>query len=241
MLSRHLVLALAAAGAVGLPVLLSSGPQSPGEPQSTSSPTQAPSGKQADAGVRAAGSTAAGSQNTTPATKPPEKQAASGKAPAGGSVLLEEVFRPTITPDWVMQHWSRISTVTDQLRYGGYRVALVTGTRADDLTGSLTYYFDAQRRLRRIRFRGTTGNPDRLLALLQHTYRLRRVSAGSAAVQEYRRTWNGRVVSWVRVRPAAVIDARRPQERFQVELVLEPPRQPKWFAPAKLSPPELRL
>ncbi len=236
MFSRHLVLALAAAGAVGLPVLLSSGPEPEEEP-----PVAAAAGAKTASAPQPERPPRTADKKSPRETNAAGRKSAARPASAAAPVSLEEVFQPTITPRWVMRHWTQISTVTDQVRTSGYRVALVTGTRADDLVGSLTYYFDARQRLRRIRFRGTTGNPDRLLALLQHTYQLRRATDTTAAVQEYRRMWNGRVVSWVRVWPSAVIDARRPQERFQVELVLEPPPQRKWFAPARLSPPELRL
>ncbi len=239
MLSRHLVLALAAAGAVGLPALLSSGPRTEQQPVPATeekSPLPNPAPQEPN-------SAADSSRKESPA-KGEEKQTArpgpSSQPSSPSAIALEEVFRPDITPRWVMARWKQISTVTDQLRLSGYRVALVTGTRPDDLVGSLTYYFDSQDRLRRIRFRGTTGDPARLLALLAYRFQLRRVS-GNAPEQVYRRTWNGRVVSQVRIWPSAVLDARRPQERFQVELVLEPSPQRHWLAPAKASPPELRL
>ncbi len=240
MFSRHLVLAVAAAGAVGLPVLLSSGPEPEDDPAGTASVAEQPEGSSSP-GARPKGTPSASGPAKNEPKKPEPKQSATGKPVPAVLVALEEVFQPTITPGWVMQHWRQISTVTDQVRLNGYRVALVTGTGPDDLVGSLTYYFDARERLRRIRFRGTTGNPDRLLAMLQHTYQLRRASGSTAAVQEYRRMWNGRPVSWVRVWPSAVLDARRPQERFQVELVLEPPPPRQWLAPARVSPPELRF
>ncbi len=238
MFSRHLVLALAAAGAVGLPVLLSSGPrteQQPAPAAEEKSPLPDPAPQKANPATDSPRkeSPAKGEEKQTARTGPSQSS-------SPNAIALEEVFRPDITPRWVMARWKQISTVTDQLQLSGYRVALVTGTRTDDLVGSLTYYFDSQDRLRRIRFRGTTGDPARLLALLAYRFQLRRVS-GNAPEQVYRRTSNGRVVSQVRIWPSAVLDARRPQERFQVELVLEPSPQRYWLAPAKASPPELRL
>ena len=58
------------------------------------------------------------------------------------------------------------STGLTYLQLQGYRVPLVTGTTLADVAGSLTYYFNAQQRVQRITFRGTTGDPSVLATLL---------------------------------------------------------------------------
>ena len=80
------------------------------------------------------------------------------------------MLRFDVTASWVMQHWPRVSTGLPYLQLQGYRVALVTGTRVTDLAGSLTYYFNAQQQVQRITFRGTTGDPSVLVALLAGRY-----------------------------------------------------------------------
>jgi hypothetical protein len=84
--------------------------------------------------------------------------------PALPPPAIEEAFRFDVTPQWVTSRWSRISTVAGDLDQLGMRVALVSGTRPDDIAGSLTYYFDKHHQLQRITFAGRTSDPRRLLA-----------------------------------------------------------------------------
>jgi len=77
---------------------------------------------------------------------------------------IEQAFRFDLTPQWVASRWPRVSTVLGNPKQLGMRVALVSGTRPDDVAGSLTYYFDEHHQLQRITFTGLTGDPRRLLA-----------------------------------------------------------------------------
>jgi hypothetical protein len=79
-------------------------------------------------------------------------------------VGVEEAFRFEIQPDWVVSRFASVSTVAGDPKQLGMRVALVSGTRPDDLAGSLTYYFDDHHQLQRITFTGRTGGARRLLA-----------------------------------------------------------------------------
>lgn len=79
-------------------------------------------------------------------------------------VAIEETFRFDLTPQWVAARWPRVSQVAGERNQLGMRVALVSGTRVDDIAGSLTYYFDEHHQLQRITFTGLTGDPRRLLA-----------------------------------------------------------------------------
>ncbi len=87
---------------------------------------------------------------------------------------IEQIFRFDLTPRWVASRWPRVSTVAgedpDQL---AMRVVLVSGTRPDDVAGSLTYYFDRHHQLQRITFSGLTRDPRRLLATVVTPYRLK--------------------------------------------------------------------
>jgi hypothetical protein len=77
---------------------------------------------------------------------------------------IEEAFRFDLTPAWVSSRWPRVSTVLGDPKQLGMRVALVSGTRSDDVAGSLTYYFDQHHQLQRITFTGLTVDSRRLLA-----------------------------------------------------------------------------
>jgi hypothetical protein len=80
------------------------------------------------------------------------------------SPTIEQVFRFDLSPQWVTSRWRWVSTVAGDPRQLGMRVPLVSGTRHDDIAGSLTYYFDEHHRLQRITFTGQTADPRRLLA-----------------------------------------------------------------------------
>jgi hypothetical protein len=63
---------------------------------------------------------------------------------------LREVLRFDIDPDFVFRRFAMVSTVLSDLSLDGLRVPLVSGTQAYDVAGSLTYYFDINKMLRRI-------------------------------------------------------------------------------------------
>jgi len=136
---------------------------------------------------------------------------------------LLEVFRFDISPLWVHQRWSRKSTALSDLEYHGIRIPLVTGTRLHDLAGALTYYFNHQGRLERITFRGTTGDPRRLIAMLVGSYGFRPQQPHSPGELLYEVTWNRRAISRLLCRPQATIQATQPYTAYDVQLHLERP------------------
>jgi hypothetical protein len=85
---------------------------------------------------------------------------------------FEDVINMNITPKWITQRWARVSKNIQSGQWEGYRVPIVTGENTDDLAGALTYYFDNQQQLQRIVFRGTTGEPQRIITMLQQTFHL---------------------------------------------------------------------
>ena len=85
---------------------------------------------------------------------------------------LEDVINMNVTPKWITQRWARVSTNIQSGQWQGYRVPIVTGEKTDDLAGALTYYFDNQKQLQRISFRGTTGESQRIITLLQQQFHL---------------------------------------------------------------------
>ncbi len=85
---------------------------------------------------------------------------------------FEDVINMNITPTWITQRWARVSTNIQSGQWQGYRVPIVTGEQTDDLAGALTYYFDNQQQLQRIAFRGTTGEPQRIITMLQQKFHL---------------------------------------------------------------------
>lgn len=134
---------------------------------------------------------------------------------------LADVINFNATPQWIMMRWPRVTVGLAELDMQGYRVPLVTGTGYDDLAGSLTYYFDNEQRVKLIHFRGTTGDPRKLVGLVMQQYSFLPQPTGDPALQLYQVKWNGKPVSELRVQSASVLRADEPYSRFAVELALK--------------------
>jgi uncharacterized protein DUF6690 len=112
-----------------------------------------------------------------------EPQSVAGRPPAIATPTppIEQIFRFDITPQWVTSHWTRVSTVAGGPQQLGMRVALVSGTRPDDVAGSLTYYFNEHHGLERVTLIGLTADPRRLLAAVVTPYGLKSQPTTDAA------------------------------------------------------------
>jgi hypothetical protein len=149
-----------------------------------------------------------------------------GKPPAIeglGAADLGEVLRFDGTPGWVMARWPRVTAGLAELDLQGYRVPLVTGTTDDDLAGSLTYYFDKNQHVAFINFKGTTGNPRKLIALVTARYRFLQQKTDDPGLSLYQVNWNGKPQSELRIRTAPIVRADQPHARFEVELAMKRP------------------
>lgn len=134
---------------------------------------------------------------------------------------LAEIINLDVSKHWVFGHWPRVSTSLSSLDLEGLRVPLVTGGGAQDLAGSLTYYFNRQQRVERIVFRGTTGDAGPLVALLQMRFGFQRQLTDNPQLYLYRPRKRGRVQSELRIEPRGVVRRDAPQERFDVWLTLQ--------------------
>ncbi len=133
----------------------------------------------------------------------PSNQAGSPSMTMG----YEEAFNFNATPEWVVARWPRVTTALGNLELSGMRVALVTGIQEDDLHGSLTYYFDKDRRLQRITFQGQTGEMRRVVSFFVQRHGFRAEKTIDAAL--FTKRWNGkpRSVLWVGHAPVVQGDA----------------------------------
>ena len=134
---------------------------------------------------------------------------------------MGEIFRFDISPEWVMARWPRVTSSLADIELNGLRVPVITGSKLDDLAGSLTYYFDNQRRVQRITFIGTTGDDRRIAALVKEHYDLEPQPTLGAAL--YVRSWNRKPVSARRIEASPVVRADQPHSRFNVMLELNRP------------------
>lgn len=134
---------------------------------------------------------------------------------------LYEVIRFDISPRWISERWSRVSTVTADLDLEGVRVPLVTGPRADDLAGSLTYYFDKRHTVQRVTFHGTTGDERRLVTTLCSVYGFReQPSVGGSLFVVMN---SGKPISVMRTTHAPVVRANLPNAQREVMLEINRP------------------
>jgi hypothetical protein len=139
-----------------------------------------------------------------------------------------DIFRFDISPGWIMSRWSRVSAGLGTLQLHGYRVPLVTGTAEDDLAGSLTYYFNATQQVQRITFSGTTGDARRLVHFITRRYGFARRVANDPSLFIYEIPEpRGPARNTLQIKPARVLSADRPYQRFDVELALERPAEKK--------------
>jgi hypothetical protein len=134
---------------------------------------------------------------------------------------IREVLRFDITPRWVINRFSRVSTVLSDLRMEGLRVPLVTGTRAEDLAGTLTYFFDRSDKLQRVTLHGFTGHPDPMVNLLTQHYGLTHTPSLEAGV--YTKRWNGVPVHFLRFTHAPVVYADAVHQKYTIFLELNQP------------------
>jgi hypothetical protein len=142
---------------------------------------------------------------------------------------FNEVFRADVSPDWVTQRWPRITTVTAESGLEGLRVPLMTGTKIDDLAGTLTYYFNAQHQVQRLAFDGFTGDDRRLLAALTQVYGLQSEPTLHAGM--YVTRWNGQPTSVMRVSRAPVITTATAHAQYHLQLELNRPSHSYGLSP----------
>jgi hypothetical protein len=183
----------------------------------------------------------AGSGSHEPDDPAPTLQRATASAMASATgisgataVPLEQAFRFDLTPQWVASHWPRVSTVLGEVQQLGMRVALVSGTRSDDVAGSLTYFFDQHHQLQRITFTGLTADPRRLLATVVTPNGLKSQPTTSAA--RYIAGDPARPTSEVTVRFLPVIVANTERSQAEVAIDLRRADVLGWQARAQQEP-----
>jgi hypothetical protein len=136
---------------------------------------------------------------------------------------LGEVLRMDVSKEWVYQRWPRKSTALAELDLFGVRVPLVSGTQLYDIAGSLTYFFGADGRVKRISFRGRTGDTTQLAGLVHQRFGLVAQATPIAGEQLLQLRRDQEVLSELRTRPAPVLWASSPHDSFTVELELQDP------------------
>ncbi len=137
---------------------------------------------------------------------------------------LREVMRFDISPEWVLDRFARVSTVLAEIRLKALRVPIVTGTRVDDLAGTLTYYFDGNDRLQRVSMHGFTGDPERLIGSMTQHYGMSQEPNLEAGV--FTKRWNGMPVHFLRLTRNSVVHSDAFHQKYTVFLELNQPDLP---------------
>jgi len=191
-----------------------------------SSQPNAAAGRPTNSAVGAPGTDSAGYpingmlSNTTPLVTTPGLPAGDAEIDAPPVVELSDALRFDVTASWILGRWPRVTAGLPDAGLQGYRVALVSGTREDDLAGALTYYFNKNHVCQRITFQGTTGDARKLISMLTTRFDFARQTSDDPGVYLYQIRWNGRATSELQVRPARVIRASAPTARFEVLLAM---------------------
>lgn len=147
----------------------------------------------------------------------------SGVATSAAPTQLSEIFRFDISPAWVTSHWSEVSLGMADVELSGHRVLLVTGPRPHDLAGALTYYFDRDQQVQRIRFEGVTGDPRPLVAELAAKQGFVRCRADVPGTDVYQVHRKGQAAGDLRIRSAPVVRADSPLGRYSISLAVDRP------------------
>ena len=159
----------------------------------------------------------------TAAVYPPIPDSPTAPRLEGPSVAdFREVFRFDMTADEITKRWARVTSLPADGQLEALRVTLVTGIKVDDLAGSLTYFFDSQRRLQRMQFTGTTGDASRLVELAKKEFQLK--SEPSAAATLYAARRGRRPHSFLGIEHASLMRADHPNQRLNIFLELNNPR-----------------
>lgn len=137
---------------------------------------------------------------------------------------LREVMRFDITPTWVIERFTRVSTVLADVRLKALRVPIVTGTRVDDLAGTLTYYFDGSGKVQRVTMHAFTGDPTRLVGAMTQHYGMTHEPTLEAGV--FTKRWNGIPIHFLRLTHSSVVHADALHQKYTVFLELNQPDLP---------------
>lgn len=184
-----------------------------------------------------------GANSAAPAAAPasPFAHAATPLLPASTprtsamTYALPEILRFDVTKEWVYQRWDRKSTALADLDLFGVRVPLVSGTQVYDIAGSLTYFFGADGRVKRISFRGWTGDTTQLAMLLHQRFGLQAVPTVIAGQQLLQVRQGDDVISELRTQVAPILNSASPHGSFTVEFELQDPATAKPLKPQVAS------
>ncbi len=144
---------------------------------------------------------------------------------------LGELLNWGITKEWVYRNWDRKSTGLADPQLFGIRVPVVTGAAMTDVAGSLSYYFDAQGVLQKIRLHGRSADTTQLVRLAAERFRMSRRTSLSPGDQLFQSVEKNRLRSELRTRPESVLWGTTPHSSFVVDMEVNRPGSNRWVTP----------
>lgn len=158
-----------------------------------------------------------------------------------GFISLRELFRTDVTKQWVYTHWARKTTGLADPELFGVRVPVVTGTSMTDLAGSLSYYFNGEGRLDRLRFHGRTADTSQIVAIATRSFGMTPQIPTAPGEQLFQTLVGKKVQNQLRTQPAPVLWATSPHESFVVDFEVNRDGTGRYIEPPmlKLELPEV--
>ena len=133
---------------------------------------------------------------------------------------LEQAINFQITIDRILNKWPQVSTGIKEDGLFGYRVPFVSGTEENDITGALTYFFDSDRVLYRVDFKGDTGDARKLIHHVKQAFEMQRRNSAEQGVYLFQTPDDVQAVGELRIRPRTIIHNAHPHQRFELSLQL---------------------
>ncbi len=195
----------------------------------------APAAAKGDAAAEKGAAAEAAPQPEAPKPAEPPPPVQPEKSVRQPRLDLNQVFDFSVSPAWVLGNWPRVSTKLADIDQLGYRVPLVSGTRPDDLAGSLTYYFDLDHKLQRIGFQGSTADGRRLIALLERKFGFKHQATTDPNMYLYQVLWSGKPMGQCWFNPSDVVVAEQRYSTFHVRLTIDRPSDYSPYAPGKAT------
>ncbi|MEM9587866.1 MAG: DUF6690 family protein, partial [Planctomycetota bacterium] len=134
---------------------------------------------------------------------------------------LRQVLRFDIDTHWVLNRFSRVTTVLSDMNLEALRVPVVTGTKAVDVAGTLTYFFDRSGKVQRIQVHGFVGDPRQIVTTMASDYGL--ATEASLEAGAYTRRWNGVPIHFLRLTHAPVVYSDAAHQKYTLFLELNQP------------------
>ena len=135
---------------------------------------------------------------------------------------LADLLRFDVTPAWLMQNWTRVTTCLTEPDWQGLRIPVVTGTDPSDLAGTVTYSFNMQQQVERIHLYGLAGDVEPVAAFVQQRLGMQQYPSPGCLL--YLGFYGEEPLSMLRIRTLPTQTAQNTSARYEIDLEMNLPR-----------------